>query len=1035
MIVPDRKRVKKEVVINDKKMISLFDTGSDLTVIQMSVFQKNKFGKMAKVNFAFDGIGATNQAIGYFNVKVIVDGEEFDDICFVIQDQEGLPELLIGLSLINQGELIVNANGLTMKKIEQNFTIQANDADLNSNEDGESSKFLSALAMCTPINETEAMYPETIHIQNKKVRDEVNDLVMNYTPKKTKKCPVELKIILTDDVPVYQRARRFSPKVKAAIEEQIKGWLKDGVIRPSTSDYASPVVPKMKKDGTIRTCIDYRLVNQKVIKDRFPLPVIEDQIDALEGAKVYSTLDLTNGYFHVPVAPESVKYTSFIVSGGQFEFLRAPFGLCTCPSVFSRFINVIFTDLIRDGTVIPYMDDINIPAQNEEEALEKLKRVLKVAEEYGLNIKWKKCKLLERKIDFLGYEIENGKIRASTTKTACVKNYSQPKNQKELQRFLGLTGTFRKFISEYATIARPLTDLMKENTAFIFGLKQQITFERLKELISERPVLALFKYGLETEVHTDACKYGLAAMLLQRSNEDNEMHPVRYWSRKTSDAEEKLCSYELEVLAVVEALRVWKIYLESDPFTVVTDCKAFVETMQKKEVSPKIARWAMFMQSFECKVVHRPGNRMKYVDALSRVNIIQVNGLLESIKKNQRSDDHIKAIATIIDERGEYEDYVINNELICRQMGDRKLIVVPEQMEFEIIRRAHDQGHFKSKKMEELILREFFIPKLKEKLDRFVQNCVTCILIDRKTGKKEGFLHPIPKDNLPLSTFHLDHLGIGTLSTTQKNYKHILVIVDAFSKFVWIFPVKSTKSDETTKKLQIVTAVFGNPYRVIVDKGTAFTGNEFTNHCNENGIEIVQTTTGVPRGNGQVERINSIIISVLAKLSIGSPEKWYQNTDRVQQCINKTYQRSIGMTPFQLLFGVKMKTKDDIEAQSLIEQEIIETFIDDREQLREQAKKQILVVAEENKRTFNAKRKQATKYEVGDLVAIKRTQFGTKLKLQAKSFGPYKITASKRNDRYQVKKIGIHEGPYCTSTSADHMTRWADGEDRTSIKE
>lgn len=262
---------------------------------------------MTKVNFAFDGIGATNQAIGYFNVKVIVDGEEFDDICFVIQDQEGLPDLLIGLSLINQGELIVNANGLTMKKTETNSTIQANDADLNSNEDGELSKFLSALAMCAPINEAEAKYPETSHIQSKQVRDEVNDLITNYTPKKIKKCPVELKIILTDDIPVYQRARRFSPKVKEAIEEQIKEWLKDGIIRPSASDYASPVVPKMKIDGTIRTCIDYRLVNQKVIKDRFPLPVIEDQIDALEGAKVCSTLDLANGYFHVPVAPESVK--------------------------------------------------------------------------------------------------------------------------------------------------------------------------------------------------------------------------------------------------------------------------------------------------------------------------------------------------------------------------------------------------------------------------------------------------------------------------------------------------------------------------------------------------------------------------------------------------------------------------------------------------------------------------------------------------------------------------------------------------------
>lgn len=253
-----------------------------------------------------------------------------------------------------------------------------------------------------------------------------------------------------------------------------------------------------------------------------------------------------------------------------------------------------------------------------------------------------------------------------------------------------------------------------------------------------------------------------------------------------------------------------------------------------------------------------------------------------------------------------------------------------------------------------------------------------------------------------------------------------MTIVDAFTKFVWIFPVKSTTSEETMRKLQIVTATFGNPMRIITDKGTAFTGSSFKNFCQEETIELVHTTTGVPRGNGQVERMHRIIISVLSKLSIDNPEKWFQHTDNVQKFMNKTHQRSIGTSPFELLFGVPMKAKEDVKIKELIEKEFIDLFVVDREKLRERAKQQILAIRDENNQTYNAKRKPAMQYQVGDLVAIKRTQFGTGLKLQSKNFGPYKIIKSKGNDRYDVQKLGIHDGPFCTSSSADNMTKWSD---------
>lgn len=326
-------------------------------------------------------------------------------------------------------------------------------------------------------------------------------------------------------------------------------------------------------------------------------------------------------------------------------------------------------------------------------------------------------------------------------------------------------------------------------------------------------------------------------------------------------------------------------------------------------------------------------------------------------------------IIELVKQKGRHDQYLIKNDLLHRTKDNRELIVIPSQMEFEFLHRAHDQGHFKAKKMEDIIEREFYIPKLKEKSERYARSCVTCILSDRKAGKSEELLNPIPKEDIPLHTLHLDHLG--PLKSTRKSYNHILAVIDAFTKFTWIFPVKSTKSEETVRKLQLITDVFGNPTRVITDRGTAFTGSVFTDYCKAENINVVQITTGVPRGNGQIERMNRTIISVLSKLSSDNPEKWFMHTNRVQQVINKTYQRSIGTTPFELLMGVPMKTRDDIEIRKLIEEE-----------------------------------------------------FGGGLKLKPNNFGPYEIVKINGNDRYEVKKVGIHDGPYLTTSSADNMSKW-----------
>ncbi|GFW08421.1 hypothetical protein TNCV_1657351 [Trichonephila clavipes] len=334
-----------------------------------------------------------------------------------------------------------------------------------------------------------------------------------------------------------------------------------------------------------------------MIKDKFPLPLIEEVLDKLENSKVYTSLDLKNGFFHVPMDPNSTKYTSFVTHEGQYEFLRVPFGLSNSPSVFQRFIYTVFRKLIRDNILIVYMDDLLIPSQNEAE---------------------------------------------------------------------GLTSYFRKFIPNYARIARPLSDLLRDNVKFKFGPTEIASFQELKNILSENPVLHVFQQGYPLELHTDASSLGFGAVLLQKSD-DGLFHPIHYFSRKTTVQQEKYSSYELEVLAIIEALKKFRSYLLGTKFKMITDCDAFQKTMHKKDLPAKIARWALMLEEFDYEVCHRPGRQMKHVDALSRYPIMMISShdITQKIKEAQNKDEFISQLKSTI-KITPSDEYFLKNEILYK---------------------------------------------------------------------------------------------------------------------------------------------------------------------------------------------------------------------------------------------------------------------------------------------------------------------------------------------------------------------------------
>jgi len=785
-----------KITINGKEIEALVDTGSQPNLLRNDVYQTIGKPDLKKADLQLHGFGQSYTIPkGYFTTQLEIDGDDFETKFYVVSDDAMKFPAMIGNDLLEDAELIVNRNGVHIIKSSPNQELPT--------------------AIVNMVEKLELDIGDNVDEGTKR---KVEEIVNKYIPNKIKSTDVETVITVKDEEPVYSSPRRMSPSEKKILDEQVQEWIEKKIVEPCVSEYASPVVIAWKKDRSPRVCIDYRRLNKKIYKDRYPLPLIEDLLDKLRRTKVFSVLDLKSGFFHVPVAPDSRKYTAFVTSSGQYWFLKTPMGLSIAPPVFQRYINTAFRQLVQQGTILVYMDDIIILALDENEALERLQIVLKTASEY-----------------------------------------------------------------------------------------------------------------------------------------------------------------------------------------------------------------ALMLEEFEYTIKHRSGTRMQHVDALSRFPVMYAlsNELTTRIKRAQLDDEKIKAIIEVLKEKP-YEDYTIIDGILYKFSKGKDLLVVPKGMQTEIIRNSHERGHFSVKKTEEIIRQDYYISNLNAKIIRVIENCIKCIINNKKAGRKEGLLHPIFKGSLPFQTYQVDH--VGPMESTHKGYNHLFVVVDSFTKFVWVYPVKSTTSREVINKLELQKTTFGNPSQIVADRGTAFTSQEFKDYCISENIELKFITTGLPRANGQVERVNAIIVNVLAKLSTDNPTKWYQHVAAVQRAINSTYQRSIKRTPFELLTGARMRDKTDLKITELLQNEVVDQFDAERDTIRKEAIEQISKLQDENRRNFNKHRRKASQHRVGDLVAVKRTQLGPGLKLKPKYLGPYRIAKVKANDTYDVIRDGAHEGPKNTTTCAEYLKRWRDFE-------
>ncbi|GJX68410.1 putative nucleotidyltransferase, ribonuclease H [Tanacetum coccineum] len=365
------------------------------------------------------------------------------------------------------------------------------------------------------------------------------------------------------------------------------------------------------RDGSFRMCINYWELNKLTIKNRYPLPRIDDLFDQLQGSSVYSKIDLRSGYHQLRVKDEDIPKTAFRTRYGHYEFQVMPFGLTNAPAVFIDLMNRVCIPYL-DKSVIVFINDILIYSHNKEEHVDHLRIILELLKKEKLYAKFSKCDFWISIVQFLGHVIDSQGIHVDPAKIEAVKNWASPTTPTEVRQFLGLAGYYRRFIKDFSKIAKSLTELTQKNKKYIWGEDQESAFQLLKQKLCEAPILALPEGNDDFVVYCDASHQGLGAVLMQREK------VIAYASRQLKPNEENYTTHDLELGAVVFALKIWRHYLYGTKCTVFTDHKSLQHILDQKELNMRQRRWLELLADYDCEIRYHPGKANVVADALSR---------------------------------------------------------------------------------------------------------------------------------------------------------------------------------------------------------------------------------------------------------------------------------------------------------------------------------------------------------------------------------------------------------------------------------
>lgn len=838
--------------------------------------------------------------------------------------------------------------------------------------------------------------------------------------------------LLPNSEPPHKRMYRLSPKEREEVDRQVTTLLEKGWIVPSTSPYGAPILFTTKKDGTLRMCVDYRALNKQTIKNRFPLPRIDDLLESMHGAVCFSALDLQQGYHQQRITDEDVPKTAFLTHNGLYEYLVLPFGLSNAPSSWSAMIAKVLAGL---PFAFVYLDDICIASCSPEEHESHLAQVLQRLREHKLYAKMSKCVFARASVKYLGHIISAEGISPDPAKIDVVQKWPVPTGVEQLRSFLGLATYFKKFVPRFAELAHALHVLLRKDCPWRWTCAQQASFDAIKLALTSPPVLARPDFTPDApgfEIHADASIIALGAILMQVGR------VIAYCSRKLSPAECNYTTGEQEFLAVVHALREWRCYVEGKDVLIVTDHNPLVYLPTQPILSRRQARWMQFLALFDLSWKYRPGVNNP-ADALSRlacllgpdVGLLMVMQLRPRVlaktptptaaaaplrprvKPEARKvlaparTRELMSLGPILKkcklgyETDPWFTVPANVALLSKGAAglwhrDGKTVVPDvETLRLDLLQEVHDTpygGHLGMQHTYDHLHRLFWWPTMREDVATHVSSCHSCQRNKVSRQCPAGLLQSMPVPEAPWQSVGLDF--ITQLPETTSGNTQIVVFVDRLTKMCHLaaLPTSATALDVAYTFMDKVFKLHGLPRTLVSDRDSKFTSLVWREIMRLLGTKLLLSTAYHPQTDGQTERMNQVLQEMLRHWVNPQQNNWDTLLATAEFAINNSFSEAVRNTPFRLNYGHDPLTPLSIAAETHVP--CAQDFAEHMRKCLSDAKTALIVAQDRQKQAYDAGRRPQT-FQVGQDVLLRTINLNWKTavaqKLMPKYVGPFRV--------------------------------------------
>ena len=711
------------------------------------------------------------------------------------------------------------------------------------------------------------------------------------------------KVYLKNDRPVYRAPYPIPQKHEEVVKRKIKEMMQAGIIEPSTSNYNAPLYPVVKSNGDIRITLDLRGINEETIKNQYQMPRIDRCLAALAGARFFSSLDLSNGYFQIKNRPEDNELWAFTLPFGRFQLTRMPQGGKNSPMAFQRIMHETLGDLVGNGVEV-FLDDLIIYSKTEEKHTQLVREVFRKLNANNMKLKPSKCKFLVDRVNFLGHQVTAEGISPNKSNLSAIQQAPTPTSCRKTRQFLGVINFFRPFIPKAAKLLAPLFDLQKKGRKFNWTSECEIAFTQAKRILTQAPVLAHPNYDEPFILFTDACDSAVGAYLAQKQP-DNTLKPTGFFSKRLVGAPTRYSTIERELYAVLLAARHFRYYLIGRETQVFSDHKPITYNKGAAYRNLRLARWSEEMEEYCFKWSHIKGEANIIADYLSRnpeegtgVQLVTDDTFLKELEEEPVWGRIIKSLKRKPNQLGKYR--MTNDHLLQIDSTGKERMVVPRSKVRGIVRHYHESpltGHSNSEDTKARITERFVWKRMGRDIKRIIQTCRNCQKANAVITRAPHLTYKPPTEPFQMISIDL----MGPFPPTRLGNAYIFVCVDLMTRFPIIAPMETSSAEETAKVLlDQVICTYGTPKFLLTDRGTNFTSLLFQRLCGLLGTKHLGTTAFRPQANGHVERLNRSIQEIIRKLA--SEEEWDQILPKASFAIRTHKHSSTGVSPSKALY-------------------------------------------------------------------------------------------------------------------------------------